>query len=599
MIVRMKKITLLVSEQTKEIFLSKLRALGTVHIENLSKPTSVEMSQAEDSAMKASRALSIINDYKIHIDAEKIKWKITNVPQHAEKIIALAKEREKIKRIIEEIEKNMEWFEPWGAFDPKDLAKLGQKGITVKLYKLTRHVARKVRLRKDVHVINERDKYVYLALISDKPNELLPFEEVRPLEENLEALYKKHEIFHMKIEEIDESLRAEARGENSLKEYLLRSESQFKFLNVMHGMRKEKNFACLRGYCPKKRVKDIIVLSNAEGLGYLIDDPDEPAKTPTLIRNPAWIRMIHPVFKFMNIVPGYKEFDISLWLLMFFSLFFAMLVGDAGYGTIFLLFTIIAQVKIKKLPKEAIFLMYVLSLATIVWGAVTGTWFGIKEILKIPFFNSLVINDLNSYIDANQSFMIYLCFIIGVVHLTIARLMRAFKMINSVRALAEVGWILILWGVFFTAGMFVINKPFPYFARYLFIFGVLLITFFGNPQKNIVKGMFISLANIPLKVVNSFSDVVSYIRLFAVGYASVVLSTTFNSLVLKLGFSNFFAGLLGAMILFFGHTLNILLCLMAVIVHGLRLNMLEFSGQLGMEWSGKAYDPFRKKKTAA
>ncbi|NQT22059.1 MAG: hypothetical protein HQ579_01330, partial [Candidatus Omnitrophica bacterium] len=549
----MKKLTILVSEQAREDFLSKLRRLGTVHIENLSKPSSGEIASIEDSTLKADHAASLLKDYKVHIEAEKIKWKPSEIPKHVEEIIALAKDREKTQRFIQDIEYKMEWFEPWGAFDPGDLYGLKKKGIAVTLYRASKKEAKQIIKEKDsVHLINEKNGYAYLSLITDNPDEKLLLEEIKPPEESLEELYKHHEASHMRIEQIDEALRAEARGEDSLKGHLSVSEGRLRFLNVMHGMREEKNFACLSGYCPKNRVKDIIAISKAEGVGYLIEEPEDPEKTPTLIRNPAWIRIINPVFKFMNILPGYKEFDISLWLLLFFSLFFAMLVGDAGYGLIFLLLTVVAQIKIKKAPREVIFLMYILSLATIGWGAITGTWFGVKKILEIPFFNSLVINDVNSYIDSNQSFMIYLCFIIGVVHLTLARLIRAFKVINSVKALAEIGWILILWGLFFAAGMFVINKPFPPYAGYLFILGAALIILFGNPQKNIIKGMFISLANIPLKAVNCFSDIVSYIRLFAVGYASVVLSTTFNDLVLNLGFGNFLAGFISAMILFFG-----------------------------------------------
>jgi V/A-type H+-transporting ATPase subunit I len=88
--------------------------------------------------------------------------------------------------------------------------------------------------------------------------------------------------------------------------------------------------------------------------------------------------------------------------------------------------------------------------------------------------------------------------------------------------------------------------------------------------------------------------VVSYLRLFAVGYATVVLATTFNGMAAE-GAHGFVGGLMAALILFAGHALNIILAMMAVVVHGIRLNMLEFSGHLGMQWSGKKYDPFSEK----
>ena len=103
-----------------------------------------------------------------------------------------------------------------------------------------------------------------------------------------------------------------------------------------------------------------------------------------------------------------------------------------------------------------------------------------------------------------------------------------------------------------------------------------------------------SLANIPLKIIGSFADVVSYLRLFAVGCATVVLASTFNDIVMGIGFNSIISGLMAAIILFLGHALNIVLAFMAVIVHGIRLNMLEFSGQMGMGWSGKEYAPFKE-----
>ena len=191
--------------------------------------------------------------------------------------------------------------------------------------------------------------------------------------------------------------------------------------------------------------------------------------------------------------------------------------------------------------------------------------------------------------------MIYMCFVIGVIQLSIAHFIKAFRIINTFRALAEAGWVLILWGLFFTAGTLVLAKPFPAFGGYLLMAGVALVLLFSNPQKNIIKGILVSLGTIPLRIISSFSDVVSYLRLFAVGYASLVLANTFNNMAMQIGFNNVLSGLGAAFIMFFGHTLNIVLGLMAVIVHGIRLNMLEFSGQMDMEWSGREYDPFREK----
>jgi len=140
----------------------------------------------------------------------------------------------------------------------------------------------------------------------------------------------------------------------------------------------------------------------------------------------------------------------------------------------------------------------------------------------------------------------------------------------------------------------VLNREIPAITLTLFIIGSGLVILFSHPKKNIFKGALLSLADLPLKVISSFSDVVSYLRLFAVGYATVAVAMAFNNMALASGINSIFSGIMAALILFLGHVLNILLALMAVIVHGIRLNMLEFSGHLDMEWSGIKYEPFRE-----
>jgi V/A-type H+-transporting ATPase subunit I len=286
--------------------------------------------------------------------------------------------------------------------------------------------------------------------------------------------------------------------------------------------------------------------------------------------------------------------------LLFFSLFFAMIVSDAGYGLIFVALGLFAQKKFgAKAPKEPFFLLYVLGGATMFWGLVSGNWFGAEGIGTLPIFEWALIREISAFPAeaeqaANLNFMMYLCFFIGAVHLSVAHGMRAFRYMNSPKALAEIGWIAIVWTLFFVAGTLVLGKEFPGIGMPLLIGGSALVLLFANFQKNIIKGALVTLGDLPLTIISSFSDVVSYLRLFAVGYASVTVAASFNNMAVGEGISSFVAGLMAAITLFLGHGLNIVLCLMGVIVHGVRLNMLEFSGHMNMQWSGQEYLPFRE-----
>ena len=120
----------------------------------------------------------------------------------------------------------------------------------------------------------------------------------------------------------------------------------------------------------------------------------------------------------------------------------------------------------------------------------------------------------------------------------------------------------------------------------------MLVLLFQNFQKNIAMGVLKTVGNLPLDIIGSFSDVVSYVRLFAVGYATVVVASSFNAMAAPM-FGSAVGSFVGALVLFLGHGLNIVLGAMAVVVHGIRLNMLEFSSHLGQQWSGRPYKPFK------
>ena len=187
--------------------------------------------------------------------------------------------------------------------------------------------------------------------------------------------------------------------------------------------------------------------------------PDDPGHVPTLVRNKKPIHISQPLFDFMGTLPGYQEQDVSFVFLLFFSVFYAMIVGDAGYGLIFLTATTGLRLKFKKAPSEPFTLFFVLSIATIIWGAITGTWFGSKAISEWPLLKAMIIEPIYSFAgtDAAQKFMMKLTFIIGILHLSVARLLAAGKKLPSLTASAEVGWGLILWCVFFVANQLVLG----------------------------------------------------------------------------------------------------------------------------------------------
>lgn len=561
-----------------------------MHIKHMKEPSADAISAWEGRLNLLDRALRILGDSKTQrcgLDEAQIRF-------YVKEVIILDRKRQELKNKLRELKERKIWFEQWGDVSESSLAELRNAGIFVKLYVGNKKDIRRLPKEKTVYVLSRKKGKVYFAAFFNNPQEYLKLEEIEVPSESLHSLGKRLAGVQTELEEISEELARAAGCRKLFIDYREEVLKKLEFYKVRFGAYHQEEICSIQGFCPADAVSRITRAAESEGWAIVSQEPDESDQVPTLIRNPGWVEIIRPVFNFIGTIPGYKEYDVSLWFLIFFSLFFAMLVGDAGYGALFLIITFFVQRKFKRARQDFFFLLYLLSGATIVWGALTGTWFGFEEIARLPLLSSLVIERINSFVGSNQTFMIYLCFIIGAVHLTIAHGLRAFRSINSLLALSQVGWVCIIWSVFFVAGKLVLNKGIPAVTLPLFAVGAGLVIFFSYPQKNILKGALLSLADLPLSVVNSFSDVVSYLRLFAVGYATVAMAMAFNSMALASGVHSFFSGIMAALILFLGHTLNIMLALMAVIVHGIRLNLLEFSGHLNMEWSGIKYEPFRE-----
>jgi len=308
------------------------------------------------------------------------------------------------------------------------------------------------------------------------------------------------------------------------------------------------------------------------------------------------------VFDMLGIIPGYRERDISMWFLLFFTVFVGMIVGDAGYGALLLVTAIFAMISGKRKTgrvSEAVVLMTVLSLSTLGWGAITGNWFGFQPIGEMRPFSYLVIPVMNSFDPRSVEAVQSVCFILAVVHLSIAHIwnfLREIKQRPAVKAFAQLGWLSTVLGLYFLVVSLFVGQAMPQYALYMTAGGlgaVLLFSgqsadrgFFGGIGRGLSNGFTIIFDGI-----GAFSDIISYIRLFAVGLASVAIAQAFNEMAGGVATSP--VGIAFAvLILLFGHSLNLVMGGLAVVVHGVRLNLLEFSGHVGMEWTGVEYRPF-------
>ncbi|HCK98997.1 MAG TPA: ATPase [Candidatus Marinimicrobia bacterium] len=606
MIVPMQKVTLFISTRHREAALLQLRKLGLLHIQHLKAPISEDVSQLEAKLNTLEKSLLIIENEARGV-ADRTDKK-DDIEKLVDEILALSAEAQQISDIVDEKQNLLAWFERWGKISPTDIEELNKKGIFLRLYNTDKSVLKDLPENLHVEIISADKNRVLLALISESEDTRLEIKEEFIPREDYPSVIAELDRLTKRSKEIDKRMTKLAQYADQIQDYKQDLEKRLEFATVKSGMRATDEICYLQGYCPENKVERLTQAAANEGWGYLSEEPDETDNPPTLLKLNKLVSLIRPVFDFLGTVPGYREYDVSMYFLIFFALFVAMIIGDAGYGVIFLLISMFAHRKSVKKGQPlalAVKLFYVLSMGTIAWGTITGNWFGAVQIAGLPFFKALTIPQIATFpelfpgmnIDPQRKVM-FICFVIAVVQLGLANIMNFVNELPQLKSIAHLGWFAVIVGLFFLVLNLVLGMAMPVFAVPLIIGGLTAVILFVNQEKGtsilrgIAKGVGGAFTTF-LDAVSSFSNIISYIRLFAVGMATVAIASSFNQIAAPLIHGYTFPA--AALILLIGHGLNIVMGLLSVVVHGIRLNMLEFSGQLGMEWTGYEYKPFQEK----
>ncbi|EPR36181.1 V-type ATPase subunit-containing protein [Alkalidesulfovibrio alkalitolerans DSM 16529] len=594
MIVGMRKLTLLCRAADRDAVLFGLRGLGLVHVEQLRQPVGDGLDEAKQRLTYLRTALDALPDVLPEgVQARVSEDPIEEVIEHVWRLVHEADDlRDELAGLVQEEKR----IAPLGDFDPQVVAELAAKGIHVRCFHtpLRRGLPR-IEDFITLELSRDRDRIHFALVGRTEPSEdtLGQATEVRLPKQSLSAVRFRIAWVRDALERNALRLAERSGDKPRLADVVHSAFEKVRYLEIRQGMDLAdagQELAVLTGWFPARNEAQIRAAAEAFSFGLLVSEPGPHDEPPTLIENPRWVRPIHTVMDMIGVLPGYRETDFSPIFLLFLSLFFAMLVGDAGYGLLFTGLLLAARKLPLKVPQGLFPLLWVMSLCTIAWGALTGTWFGIAR-LPGPLADLRV--DWLTSEGAEQNIML-LCFFIGATHLTIAHLWNVIRFFPDPRFLAQIGWICTTWVMFYAARAFVLLHDFPSPLLYVLAVGAALIVLFMTPVKRL-KEDWIGHVMFPLNLIGNFVDVVSYVRLFAVGAATLAVASAFNAMAAETA-QGLFTGLAAALILFLGHTLNILLAMMGVLVHGVRLNTLEFATHLGLQWKGRKYSPFRRRE---
>ena len=631
----------MVKDSERNEALLKLREVGVVHLNKAASAPSA--SAAQERKSKVEGAIGLIRDIKtskktaalqqaqpaqransgsrrgrravdIYGSEEQEPYSLdavrsTGRPYLPELIVNIGKERKTLQDRVIFINREISRVSGWGDFDPASIKEMASLGLPVFLYELTGEAF--ASLDKDVKYIkvSSSKAFVRLVVLEKEIPGIAPF--ALP-EKSISAFSREIDEIRLEVEELDNKLRNFADRRPALQKEMTHVEQDIEFENALAGMEKvqdvpaEMELCWLTGFVPAEDMGRLKTVAGENGWAISALDADQNDETvPTKLKNNKFVNLLNPITGFLGIVPGYNEVDISPWFLLFFCIFFGMLFGDAAYGlilTFIAIFGIIATAK-KKVP-QGLQMLLLLGLFNTAWGVFTCSWFGadlekLPQFLKdisLPVFSTAKTD--SALVDQNLQIF---CFSLGLLQLTIAHIKGIVRYIKSPRVLAEIGSIAMLWGMYNVVLWLVVSSavreiPLLPIAIYLLGGGFVLTFVFASYETSIGQSLLSSLKNIisvVLGITNVFSDIMSYIRLWAVGLAGGAIASTVNTMAgPMLGNFLIFAGIL---LLIFGHGLNLILNVLSVLVHGVRLNTLEFSSHLGLSWSGTAYKPFEEK----
>ncbi|MEA2068994.1 MAG: hypothetical protein U9P12_07330 [Verrucomicrobiota bacterium] len=598
MIVKMKKLTLLCTPAQQEQTLEKLRDLKVVHVEHVQAPEGNDLDQARNHLLYVQRAREVLT---AHPDADPTG---KDPDQLVDTVWELLRREKELKETLQALEHEHARIAPFGEFDPRTIEKLNESGLFAKLFEL--RVKNTPETPEGVAVCEiSRDKNIIYVLAVGREEFSIPAHEVRLPDQSHSQIHHHIEKTKKALEETGVEFQKYA-GDKSLADEIAGNASDsVNYLEVQQGMGSDSAIVYLKGFYPVDRENDIVVAAEENGWGYQLDDVSADEEPPTLLRNPKWVSPIKAVLDIIGVVPGYKELDVSALFLIFLSIFFAFLIGDAGYGLLFIGLSLFGKVKTKgnAAAQPGLNLLLIMSSCCVVFGALTGNYFGIPiESLPSPlrsltsgFMTGLSAESGLRDANAAANNVMFICFVIGAVHITIAHVWNFIRKINSTACLADLGWIMTTWSLFFMVLDLVIgadNIVIPMMPSNILYStlgtgaGLILVSILT--QKD-----YFGVVTLALDLINNFVDIISYVRLYAVGAASLAIAVAFNEMAAGVGFKGL-ASLGSALILFLGHGLNIILCAMGILVHGIRLNTLEFSGHAGVEWGGRHFNPFKK-----
>ncbi|QIA65577.1 V-type ATP synthase subunit I [Vibrio astriarenae] len=595
----LKRLTLGGQASRREDILIALQALGCMHLIPLSEDNAkVNRAIAMQQPTEASEALAWLS----RLERRRRPVKDKSLIDVDELVAEILENKQRIRQQQDKrdlLKQRLQLLRPWGEFDLPELASI--QGLRFWFYVLPlKKSAALSSLEVPWQEIYRDQKNAYIIVVSENEPDsgILPVERSRVGQDSLSKVEEHIEIAEQHLEDLYAEREALTRWIYPLSQSLAASQDHAELLLASSGVQDEGEFFLVQGWMPADAEEAILELSEAFGTAVLLEEPQADDQPPTLLENSDLTGGGAEAMGFFQ-TPNYRAWDPGNLVFYSFSLFFAMIMNDAMYSAIFGVIVLLFRDKFEqsiegqRLKNLGLFM----SGLGVAWGILAGSYFGVTP-SEGSLLGSLNIIDMNDY-----SAMMKLSVFIGVMHLIIANVMTAYINRTQTRALAPLGWAALMFGgmVYWFAETGTVWQGLGKFVGVVCAIGGagLVCVFSSNRPIDTPKGLALRIldgAKAIYNITGAFGDILSYMRLFALGLSGASLAMTFNSLAGQAIEAKPVSGVLFAgLILLLGHVLNFALCIMSGVVHGMRLNVIEFVNW-GLSDEGYPFKAFRKKE---
>lgn len=589
MVTEMTKYDFILMSGDADAFLAKLQQVGLVDITRSVKPVD---EQSEKLALRAEiyrKALSALKQVEPAEFAEKTYGDL------AVNVLDTISAKDEALNQLAQLRKELEESRPWGNFDVNGIKRLAEKGLKLHFYK-TKVVDPAWKEQYALSEISELEGYTYFVVVADSEEYEFPLKELPAPTRDCSAIEKEIKSLEDDVEKYDRHLAELKCHEPDLQRELdkLLSKLDLHLAGVAGEKAAEDYLTVFEGFVPTDKEAALSEMLEQEHVFYVADKAVVDDNPPIKLKNNKFVSMFEMLTDMYG-RPKYDEFDPTVFISIFFMLFFAFCMGDMGYGLVL----IGASLALKKMLGKIAPLGITLGIATTVVGFLFHTFFSVDMLTWSWLPEGVKKCMLPSQIAGFDGTMV-LALLVGIVHICLAMIVKTYqstKVKGFANSLSTWGWTLLIVGGVIVGGLALMGVMDKAVTKWVII-GIGVLSALGifflndlhrNPLLNFGSGLWETYNT----ATGLLGDVLSYLRLYALGLAGAKLGEAFNAIgVQALGDGG--AGWIPfVLIVVVGHTLNVAMCVLGAFVHPLRLNFLEFFKNSGYEGSGREYHPLK------